>query len=172
MVPKQCGVGIWFENWYQKSGTTLWYLIQVPDSGTLWSPWPSSTVRTSLKGIFSELRSWLYTAQRTQWANFCSHYLLLTHEIIRVCLKEYFNPKKAKGAYEFTWLKHIRRGPIDGVNSGATHANGNIISIILLNICLFKRRFCIFKRMSYVYWLWKGLKPKKLIHLHVMIFWQ
>ena len=51
------------------------------------------------------------------------------------------------------------RGPIDGVNSGATHANGNIISIILLNICLFKRRFCIFKRMSQGYWLWKGLKP-------------
>ena len=68
---------------------------------------------------------------------FCSYYLLLTHEIIRVCLNEYFNPKKAKGANESTWLKHIRRGPIDGVNSGATHANGNIISIILLNICLF-----------------------------------
>ena len=138
-----------------------------------WTSWPSSTVRSSLKGFFSsELRSWLYTAQRTQGANFCSHYLLLTHEIIRVCLKEYFNPKKAKGAYEFTWLKHIRRGLIDGINSGATHANGNIIIIILLNICLFTRRFCLIKRMSYVYWLWKGLKPKKLIHLDVMIFWQ
>ena len=87
----------------------------------------------------------------TKGTNFCPYYLLVTHEIIRVCLNEYFNPKKAKGAYEFTWLKHIRRGLIDGVNSGATHANGNIISIILLNICLFKRRFCIFKRMSYVY---------------------
>ena len=137
-----------------------------------WTSWPSSTVQSSLKMIFSELLFWLYTAQRPHGTNFCSHYLLLTHEIIHVCLNEYFNPKKAKGAYEFTWLKHIRRGPIDGVNSGATHANGNIISIILLNICLFKRRFCIFKRMSYVYWLWKGLKPKKLIHLHVMIFWQ
>ena len=122
--------------------------------------------------FFSELRSWLYTAQRTQGTNFCSHYLLLTHEIIRVCLKEYFNPKKAKGAYEITWLKHVIRGLIDGVNSGATHASGNIISIILLNICLFTRRFCLIKRMSYVYWLWEGLKPKKLIHLHVMIFWQ
>ena len=37
-------------------------------------------------------------------------YLLLTHEIIHVCLNEYFNPKKTKGAYEFTWLKHIRKG--------------------------------------------------------------
>ena len=59
---------------------------------------------------FSELLFWLYTAQRPHGTNFCSHYLLLTHEIIRVCLKEYFNPKKAKGAYEFTWLKHIRKG--------------------------------------------------------------
>ena len=138
-----------------------------------WTSWPSSTVRSSLKGIFfSELRSWLYTAQRTQGANFCSHYLLLTHEIIHVCLNEYFNPKKTKGAYEFTWLKQIWRGLIDGINSGATHANGNIIIIILLNICLFTRRFCLIKRMSYIYGLWKGLKPKKLIHLDVMIFWQ
>ena len=138
-----------------------------------WTSWPSSTVWVLWKWFFSsELLSWLYTAQRPHGTNFCSHYLLLTHEIIRVCLKEYFNPKKAKGAYEFTWLKHIRRGPIDGVNSGATHANGNIIIIILLNICLFTRRFCVIKRMSYVYWLWKGLKPKKLIHLDVMIFWQ
>ena len=38
------------------------------------------------------------------------------------------------------------RGPIDGVNSGATHANGNIISIILLNICLFKRRVLYFQK--------------------------
>ena len=139
-----------------------------------WTPWPSLTRRSSLKMIFQNdyLDCTVYTAQRPKGTNFCPYYLLVTHEIIRVCLNGYFNPKKAKGAYEFTWLKHIRRGPIDGVNSGATHANGNIISIILLNICLFKRRFCIFKRMSYVYWLWKGLKPKKLIHLHVMIFWQ
>ena len=80
--------------------------------------------------IFSELLFWLYTAQRPHGTNFCSHNLLLTHEIIHVCLNEYFNPKKAKGAYEFTWLKHIRRGLIDGVNSGATHANGIIIIII------------------------------------------
>ena len=137
-----------------------------------WTSWPSSTMQSSLKMIFSELLFWLYTAQRPHGTNFCSHNLLLTHEIIHVCPNEYFNPKKAKGAYEFTWLKHIRRGLIDGINSGATHANGNIIIIILLNICLFTRRFCLIKRMSYVYWLWEGLKPKKLIHLHVMIFWQ
>ena len=119
----------------------------------------NSTV-VSKRDFFSELRSWLYTAQRTQGTNFCSHYLLLTHEIIRVCLKEYFNPKKAKGAYEITWLKHVIRGLIDGVNSGATHASGNIISIILLNICLFTRRFCLIKRMSYVIDCGKGSSPK------------
>ena len=112
------------------------------------------------------------TLRRGPQDDFCSYYLLLTQEIIHICLNEYFNPKKAKGAYEITWLKHVIRGLIDGVNSGATHASGNIISIILLNIRLFTRRFCLIKRMSYVYWLWKGLKPKKLIHLHVMIFWQ
>jgi hypothetical protein len=58
----------------------------------------------------SELLSWLYNAQRPHGTNFCSHYLFLTHEIIHVCLNEYLNPKKTKGAYEFTWLKHIRKG--------------------------------------------------------------
>ena len=115
-----------------------------------WTSWPSSTMQSSLKMIFQNYYLDC-TLRRGPQDNFCSYYLLLTHEIIHVCLNEYFNPKKAKGAYEFTSLKHIRRGLIDGVNSGATHANGNIISIILLNICLFKRRFCIFKRMSYVY---------------------
>ena len=62
--------------------------------------------------VFSENDFFLqnYTAQRPHRTNFCSHYLLLTHEIIHVCLNEYFNPKKTKGAYEFTWLKHIRKG--------------------------------------------------------------